>query len=67
LSWLIYDIIGLIGLIVLGLVIILVIRLLLVLIPAALVAVLVWFFTGNTWWAGLAFLIVAALSMLKKL
>ena len=46
---------GPIGLIVLGLVIILVVRLLLVLIPAALVAVVVWFFTGNTWLAGFGF------------
>jgi hypothetical protein len=67
LSWFTYDLMGLIGLIVLGLVIILVVRLLLVLIPAALVAVVVWFFTGSTWLAGLAFLIVAALSILKKL
>ncbi len=62
-----YDLIGLIGLIVLGLVIVLIVRIILVLIPAAIVAFLVWFFTGNTWWAGIAFLIIAALSILKKL
>jgi membrane protein implicated in regulation of membrane protease activity len=62
-----YDVLGLIGLIIIGLVIILVIRLLFVLIPAAIVAFIVWFFTGNLWWAGVAFLIVAALSILKKL
>jgi membrane protein implicated in regulation of membrane protease activity len=37
------------------------------LIPAALVAVVVWFLTDNLWWAGVAFLIIAALSILKKL
>jgi hypothetical protein len=58
---------GLIGLIIIGLVIILVIRLLFMLIPAALVAVVVWFLTDSLWWAGIAFLIVAALSVLKKL
>jgi hypothetical protein len=58
---------GLIGLIIIGLVIILVIRLLFMLIPAALVAVVVWFLTDNLWWAGIAFLIIAALSVLKKL
>jgi hypothetical protein len=62
-----YDLMGLIGLIVLGLVIVLIIRIVLVLIPAAIVAFLVWFFTGSTWWAGIAFLIIAALSILKKL
>lgn len=58
---------GLIGLIIIGLVIILVIRLLFMLIPAALVAFVVWFLTDSLWWAGIAFLIVAALSVLKKL
>jgi hypothetical protein len=62
-----YDLLGLIGLIIIGLIIILLIRLLLVLIPAVLVAVVVWFLTGSLWWAGVAFLVVAALSVLKKL
>jgi hypothetical protein len=43
------------------------IRLILVLIPAAIVAFIVWYFTGSGWWAGVAFLVIAALSMLKKL
>jgi len=67
LSWFGYDLLGLIGLIIIGLIIIFVIRLLFILIPAALVALVVWFLTGNTWWAGIAFLIIAALSILKKL
>jgi hypothetical protein len=58
---------GLIGLIIIGLVIIFVIRLLFMLIPAVLIAVVVWFITGSLWWAGIAFLIIAALSVLKKL
>jgi len=62
-----FDLLGLIGLIIIGLVIIFVIRLLFMLIPAALVAVVVWFLTGSLWWAGIAFLIIAALSVLKKL
>lgn len=62
-----FDLMGLIGLIIIGLVIIFVIRLLFMLIPAALVAVVVWFVTGSLWWAGIAFLIIAALSVLKKL
>lgn len=62
-----YDVMGLIGLIILGLIILLVIKLIIVLIPAAIVAAVVYFLTGSMWWAGLAFLIVAALSVLKRL
>lgn len=62
-----FDILGLIGLIIIGLVIIFVIRLLFMLIPAALVAFIVWFMTESLWLAGIAFLIIAALSVLKKL
>jgi len=61
------DLLGIIGLIIIGLIIIFVIRLLFMLIPAALVAFVVWFFTGSLWWAGIAFLLIAALSILKKL
>lgn len=61
------DIIALIGLVILGLIIIFLIRLLLILIPAALVAFVVWYFTSNLLWAGIAFLVIAALSVLKKL
>ncbi len=63
----IYGLLGLIGLVVIGLVIIFVIRLLLALIPATVVALVVWFLTGSLWWAGIAFLIISALSILKKL
>ena len=61
------GILGLIGLILLGLLILLVIKLLFMLIPAAIVALIVWLLTGSTWLAGIAFLIVAALSVLKIL
>jgi hypothetical protein len=62
-----YEVLGLIGLIVLGLAIIFIIRLVLILIPAIITAVVVWFLTGSMWWAGIVFLVVAALSVLKKL
>jgi len=62
-----FDLLGIIGLIIIGLIIIFVIRLLFMLIPAALVAFVVWFFTGSLWWTGIAFLLIAALSILKKL
>jgi hypothetical protein len=61
------DIIAFIGLVILGLIIIFLIRLLLILIPAALVAFVVWYLTGSLFWAGIAFLVIAALSILKKL
>jgi len=67
LSWFSYDLMKHIGLIVIGLIIIFLIRPVLVLIPATIVGFLVWWFTGNTWWAGIAFLVIAALSILKKL
>ena len=61
------DIIALVVLVIIGIIIILLIRLLIMLIPAVLLALVVWFFTGNLLWAGITFLIVAALSILKKL
>ncbi len=58
----------LIILVIIGLVIILLVKLFLVLIPAALAAILVYFLTGgDLFWTGIAFLIVAALSLLRKL
>lgn len=62
-----FGLLGLIGLIIIGLIIIFVIRLLFMLIPAALVAFIVWLLTKDLWWTGIAFLIIAALSILKKL
>jgi len=61
------DIMALVVLVVIGIIIILLIRLLLMLIPAVLLALVVWFFTNSLFWAGITFLIVAALSLLKKL
>jgi hypothetical protein len=62
-----FDIIALIGLVILGLIIIFLIKLLLILIPAVLLAVVVWLLTNSLFWAGIAFLVIAALSILKKL
>jgi len=61
------DIIALVVLVIIGIIIILLIRLLIMLIPAVLLALVVWFFTGSLFWAGITFLVVAALSVLKKL
>ncbi|MGD8566142.1 MAG: hypothetical protein PVF96_07315 [Candidatus Bathyarchaeota archaeon] len=62
-----YAIMGLLGLIIIGIVIILLIRLFIIIVPAAIAAFIVWFLTGNLWWAGLTFLGVSLLSLLKKL
>jgi hypothetical protein len=60
-----FDIMALVVLVIIGIIIILLIRLLLMLIPAVLLALVVWFFTNSLFWA--AFLVIAALSILKKL
>jgi len=62
-----FDLTFLIILVIIGLVIIVLIKLFLVLIPAILVAIVVWFLTGDLFWTGIAFLVVAALSLLSKL
>jgi hypothetical protein len=61
------DLTALIILVIIGLVIIVLIRLFLILIPAILVAIVVWFLTGDLFWTGIAFLVVAALSVIAKL
>jgi hypothetical protein len=62
------DVTVLVILVIIGLVIIVLIRLFLILIPAILIALVVYFLTGgDLFWTGIAFLIVAALSLLSKL
>jgi hypothetical protein len=61
------DWVFLLVLVIIGLVIIVLIKLFLVLIPAILVAVLVWFLTGgDLFWTGIAFVVVALLSLIAK-
>lgn len=63
-----FDLTFLIILVIIGLVIIILIKLFLVLIPAILVAIIVYFLTGgDLFWTGIAFLVVAALSVIAKL
>ena len=61
------DLVALVVLVIIGIIIILLIRLLIMLIPAVLLALVVWFFTGSLFWAGITFLVITALSILKKL
>jgi hypothetical protein len=48
-------------------VLIFLIKLVFWLIPAAIVAFIVWFLTSSLWLAGIAFLIIAALSIIRKI
>lgn len=58
------DIFGSMILLIIGiLIIVLVVGVLLVLLPAILVAILVWFLTGSFFYAGIAFLVVAIISL----
>ncbi|HUK85822.1 MAG TPA: hypothetical protein VLU95_08155 [Candidatus Acidoferrum sp.] len=58
----------LIVLIIIGLVIIILIKLFLILIPAIIVAVIVYFLTsGNLFLTGIAFLVVALFSLVRKI
>lgn len=62
------DLTALVILVIIGLIIIVFIKLFLVLIPAIIVAIVVYFLTsGDLFWTGVAFLVVAALSILSKL
>ena len=62
------DLTFLIILVIIGLVIIVLIKLFIVLIPAILAAIVVYFLTGgDLFWTGIAFFVVAALSILSKL
>jgi len=62
-----FDITFLIILIIIGLIIIILIKLFLVLIPAIIVAAIVYFLTGDLFWTGIAFLVVALLSIIAKI
>jgi hypothetical protein len=61
------DIPLLIILVIIGLIIIVLIKLFLVLIPAIIVAAIVYFFTGDLLWTGIAFLVVALVSIIAKI
>lgn len=61
------DVVFLFLLLIVGIVIIVVFaHALLFILPAGIVAVVVWFLTGSIFWAGVAFLIVALISLIKR-
>lgn len=64
---LLFEIIALLILLVIGLIIIIVIaKVLLFFLPAAIIAIVVWFLTDSWFWAGVAFLIIAFISVLRR-
>jgi len=62
------DLIALLILLIIGVIIIVVVvKVLLFFLPAVIIAAVVWFLTGySLFWAGVAFLIVAFISILKR-
>ncbi len=63
----VFDILLLVLFLVIGLlIIILIAEVLLFILPAAIVGFIVWFFTGSLFLAGVAFLIIALISLAKR-
>lgn len=60
------SIFALIILIIIGIAIILIIKAFLFLIPAAIVAFAVWYITGDNYLTGIAFLVIAAISLIRR-
>jgi hypothetical protein len=61
------DIAVLVLLLVIGLVIIIALaKVLLFVLPAAIIAIVVWFLTGSIFWAGVAFLVIALISLVMR-
>jgi len=64
---LLFEVIALLILLIIGLIIIIVIaKVLLFFLPSAIIAIVVWFLSGSFFWAGVAFLIVAFISLVKR-
>jgi len=62
------DILAAVILLVIGiLVIVFLVRLAIVLLPAIIISIIIWFFTGSFFYAGIAFLIVALVSLVAKI
>jgi len=61
------DFVLLLLLLIIGIVIIVLIaKIILFILPGAIVAIIVWFLTGSLFWAGVAFLVVAFISLLRR-
>ncbi len=63
----IFEVLILLALLIIGiLIIVVIVKVFLFILPGAIVALVVWFLTGSLFWAGVAFLIVAFLSILRR-
>ena len=61
------DLALLLLLVIIGIVIIILIaKVLLFILPAGIIALVVWFLTGSMFWAGVAFLVVAFISLVRR-
>jgi len=62
------DLIILVFLLIIGFIILIfIVKLFLLFIPAAIIGFIVWFLTGSLWLAGLAFLIIAVISISRRI
>jgi hypothetical protein len=62
-----YDLLLLFLLLIIGIVVIIIIaKVILFILPAGIIALVVWFLTGSFFWAGVAFLIVAFISLIRR-
>ena len=62
-----YDLLLLFLLLIIGIAIIIIIaKVILFVLPAGIVAIVVWFLTGSFFWAGVAFLVVAFISLIRR-
>ncbi|MGA2681528.1 MAG: hypothetical protein ABSF44_06985 [Candidatus Bathyarchaeia archaeon] len=57
----------LVVLVIIGLIIIVLIKLFVILIPAIIIAAIVYFLTGDLLWTGIAFVVVALISLASKI
>ncbi len=62
-----YDLLLLFLLLIIGIAIIIILaKVILFVLPAGIIALVVWFLTGSFFWAGVAFLVVAFISLVRR-
>ena len=62
-----YELLFLFLLVIVGLVVIILIaKVLLFILPGAIIALVVWFITGSLLWAGIAFIVVSVISLVRR-
>ena len=63
----IYELLFLFLLVIVGLaIIILIAKVLLFILPGAIIALVIWFLTGSLLWAGIAFIVVSVISLVRR-